>query len=281
MNDIIIEEEFENLIPLLSEEEYKLLEESIIKEGCREPLMLWKGILIDGHHRHSICRKRNISFKTHNLNVANRDEALMWAINNQLGRRNISLFDRGRLGLKAKEIFAKKAKERLVTSTGGKKPRPLTTLSKAEPLHTRKEVAKKAGIGEGSIYKVDYLEKYANQDVKDKLKKGEVSVSKAYDELRTREKAETEEMVDKIGNGQKPMPLSRMLMKLSGHALTQFETAGTGIDTIFKTINKDLVKNSSDEDYERIVKCLKKIRDSLELLIKDFDLELKKIGVKL
>ncbi len=38
--ELQIKPEFHNLIPPLSDEEYQLLEESILKEGCREKIII-------------------------------------------------------------------------------------------------------------------------------------------------------------------------------------------------------------------------------------------------
>lgn len=61
---IQIDSEFKNLIPPLSSEERQGLESSLLKEGCRDALVLWGDILIDGHNRYEICTKHNIPYKT-------------------------------------------------------------------------------------------------------------------------------------------------------------------------------------------------------------------------
>ena len=64
IKQIIIDEEFKGLMPPLAPDEYKLLEESIKTEGCREPIILWHTFLIDGYTRYEICQKNNIKYKT-------------------------------------------------------------------------------------------------------------------------------------------------------------------------------------------------------------------------
>jgi len=86
---IQIDPEFKSLIPPLSTEELEQLEANIIKDGCRDPLVLWGEILIDGHNRHEICTRNSIPFKTVDKNFENRDDAMDWMDANQLGRRNI------------------------------------------------------------------------------------------------------------------------------------------------------------------------------------------------
>ncbi len=73
----------------LSEYEYSNLEKSIIEEGCREPLILWNDILVDGHNRYDICVKHGISYTTINKEFANIDKVFEWVDTNQLSRRNL------------------------------------------------------------------------------------------------------------------------------------------------------------------------------------------------
>lgn len=85
-----IDEEFKNLIPPLTAEEFELLEDNIKKDGCREPLCVWNNIVIDGHNRYNICTKNNIPFYIQPIDFDSRAEVQNWICANQLGRRNIS-----------------------------------------------------------------------------------------------------------------------------------------------------------------------------------------------
>lgn len=49
--------EFKGLLPPLASEEYEGLEQSLLAEGCRDPLVIWQGILIDGYNRYALCLK--------------------------------------------------------------------------------------------------------------------------------------------------------------------------------------------------------------------------------
>lgn len=90
MNDLIIDPEFQSLLPPLSDKEFKQLEENIKADGCRDSLKIWNGIIIDGHQRYKICRENNIPFKTEEIDFTDRDDAIVWIIQNQLGRKNLS-----------------------------------------------------------------------------------------------------------------------------------------------------------------------------------------------
>jgi hypothetical protein len=71
-------------------EEYRQLEENIVRDGCRDPIVVWGNIIIDGHHRYEICEKRGIPFQTKEMQFQSREEAMRWICLNQMGRRNIT-----------------------------------------------------------------------------------------------------------------------------------------------------------------------------------------------
>jgi hypothetical protein len=90
MRKLKIDNEFQGLIPKITETEYTELERSITTEGCRDALVLWGDTLIDGHNRYEICQLMGVSFKTRSINLENRESAKLWIINNQLARRNLT-----------------------------------------------------------------------------------------------------------------------------------------------------------------------------------------------
>ena len=85
-----IDEEFKQLIHPLKRQEYLQLESNIIADGCRDPIIVWKGYIIDGHNRYEICTRHGIPFETQEKTFVCREEAIAWICANQLGRRNIS-----------------------------------------------------------------------------------------------------------------------------------------------------------------------------------------------
>jgi len=88
--ELLIDEEFKSLLPSLDKETYALLEENIIKNGCRDAIVLWNGIIIDGHNRFAICTEHNIPFNTVNMEFGSREEVLIWIISTQVSRRNLT-----------------------------------------------------------------------------------------------------------------------------------------------------------------------------------------------
>ena len=89
-SSIILDEEFRGLLPMLDDETFKQLEGSILQHGCRDPLVLWNGILIDGYNRYMICSHHDIPFNTVSMEFGSREEVLIWIISNQVSRRNLT-----------------------------------------------------------------------------------------------------------------------------------------------------------------------------------------------
>jgi len=92
MINLKIDPEFQSQIPPLTDDEFKQLEENILKEGkLLSPLIVWNNILVDGHNRYAILQKHpEIYFSTMPLPFENREEVLAWICKNQLGRRNLT-----------------------------------------------------------------------------------------------------------------------------------------------------------------------------------------------
>ena len=78
MINLKIDPEFQSQIPPLTDDEFKQLEENILKEGkLISPLIVWGNTLVDGHNRYAILQKHpEIYFSTMPLRFANREEAL-------------------------------------------------------------------------------------------------------------------------------------------------------------------------------------------------------------
>ena len=176
---ITIDNEFKNLIPPLTAEEYAGLEQSIIEEGCRDALITWNGILIDGHNRYEICTKHNIDFETREFFFDSRNDVIVWIIKNQFGRRNLPAYERARLALRLKPVIAEKAKAQQVRTEENR----VCQISDKQAIDTKKELAKAAGVSHDTIVKVEKIEAIATPEVKEQLRKGEMSINQAYQSI--------------------------------------------------------------------------------------------------
>jgi N6-adenosine-specific RNA methylase IME4 len=133
--EIIIDPEFSQCIMPLRPEEAAELENSILAEGCRDALVTWGDILIDGHNRHEICNRHGILFATVERHFESRDEAKQWIITNQLGRRNLSESQRAMLAA------------RLANMRQGDR----TDLSPIGAKLSQSDAAERANVGKRSV----------------------------------------------------------------------------------------------------------------------------------
>lgn len=87
-----VDPEFKKLIPALASDEYGQLEANIVEDGCRDPLTVWEEekLLLDGHNRLEICKRYGMEYELFFVSLPDRQSAINWIINNQLGRRNVN-----------------------------------------------------------------------------------------------------------------------------------------------------------------------------------------------
>ena len=174
---MIIDQEFKDLIPPLSADEFKQLEENILRDGIRDSVTYWDNngdhILIDGHNRWAIAQKHNLPINERRMTFNSRDEVIQWIILNQFGRRNLSAYDRSILALKLKPVIAEKAKEQ-------QGQRNDICQKSDKSIDTKKELAKIAGVSHDTIHKVEVIENEAPVEIKEKVKTGELSINQGY-----------------------------------------------------------------------------------------------------
>jgi len=139
---VTIDPVFSELIRPLDAEEHQRLESSLLVEGCRDALLVWRGILVDGHNRHEICLRLGIPFRIQEVTLADdtREGAMAWAIDNQLARRNLHPDDASLLRGRAYLLIAN-AKGR-PEKMG--KPYPFTG-------RTSEQVATRYGVSEKTV----------------------------------------------------------------------------------------------------------------------------------
>ena len=191
---IKIKEEFKSLIPPLTTEEFKQLEDNCLAEGIREKIITWNGFIIDGHNRFEISERWDLDFETESKHFENEDDAKLWMILNQFGRRNLSAYQRSVLALELEDVFSKEAKEKQKGGQGGVLLKQ--NSAEAKPIETRKELSKVASVSHDTIAKVKKIQEKAPVEVKAKLRTGEVIINAAYKEIKKEEKkAEYKEKV--------------------------------------------------------------------------------------
>ena len=172
--NIIINQVLQSYVDPLTESEYAALERSLLAEGCRDALVLWNDVLIDGHNRYAICRKHNIDFNTiQNSSFESLDDVMLWMIDNHLARRSVSDFQRGVLALRKKEIVAARspAPAAADASDGEAAPKPA--------MSTREDVARAARLSSNQISQIEKIQKAATPELVEAVRSGTISINAA------------------------------------------------------------------------------------------------------
>lgn len=202
MNKVLkIDPELRDLLPSLSEEEFKKLEERILKDGCQTPLFTWQGYIADGHNRYSICTKYNIQFQSIELGYKEKSEVMHWMIDTQLGRRNLSIIQRISVAEKYRDKLKEEAKERYENNVGrpSNENRTPKGAQLSEKKKTSKELAKLAEVGSGTMARYEYVMNNGDEDLKKKMLNDEIPITAAYDLLQQKKK-QSEQLKQKEEN---------------------------------------------------------------------------------
>nr|WP_297354434.1 plasmid replication/partition related protein [uncultured Caldimonas sp.] len=183
--DIVVNEELKAYIDPLTPDEYEALERSILAEGCRDALVLWGNVLVDGHNRYGICRKHGLPFQTvQNTRFQSIEDVHLWMIDQHLGRRSISDFQRGVLALRKREIVAKRRVEPVAAQSPDAPAAEAANEAQAPvpapaPLDTREAVAKAARVSSNQIVMIEKIQKQAAPEVVAAVKSGVISINAA------------------------------------------------------------------------------------------------------
>ena len=175
----IIDNEFRTLIPSLTKEEFSQLEANCLENGIQDSIKTWNGIVIDGHNRYEIAKKHGLEFKTEEMEFESRDDVKLWIIKNQLGRRNLDKWQRFDLAKQQEHIEKVKAKERQGTRTD---IQPI--LAESSKGQTRDKMASQVGVSHGTYDKMKAIDESDNEAVKKAVRNKEMSIDKAYREVK-------------------------------------------------------------------------------------------------
>lgn len=176
--NIVVNEELKNYIDPLTPEEHEALERSILAEGCRDALVLWGDVLVDGHNRYGICQKHGLPFQTvQNARFQSIEDVHLWMIDQHLGRRSVSDFLRGVLALRKKEIVAERQARTSAETAPAAETQPQADTP--APLNSREAVAKAARISSSQVVMIEKIRKQAAPELVAAVKSGTISINAA------------------------------------------------------------------------------------------------------
>jgi N6-adenosine-specific RNA methylase IME4 len=254
-----IDIELKNYIRPLRNEEYEKLKESVLSEGIRDPLVVWNGLLLDGHHRYKIAQAYNLEYKTTEIDLPDREAAKEWILTNQLGRRNLTRqeasYCRGKLYKSRKQQGART---------------DLTFTQNGKKLTTAEELGEQYGVSKNTIIRdeeysdaIDRVAEEVGNDARDAILSGQASVPKKdVDEL-IKIKREAPEYVQPIMQGEMTMTKARQEIrrKQATEKLNDIKTVeAKRIEGVFdvividppwqmKKIERDVAPNQVEFEY--------------------------------
>lgn len=197
---IHVDPEFAALIPPLTSEELAGLEASLQTEGCRDALVVWRKhkILLDGHNRKSICDRFGISYRTKEIPVKDRLDAMIWIRTNQASRRNLTDSQRAMNAAMLAELEIEKSKrDRASKGTPAREARKHeTTLAhtsdakvvepKDRQPRAEEKAAKTAKVSVRKVKQAIAVYK-ADPGLAKKVQDGEVSLAQATREIKRKD----------------------------------------------------------------------------------------------
>ncbi|MEG0920722.1 MAG: plasmid replication/partition related protein [Comamonas sp.] len=190
--DIVVNEDLKAYIDPLTPDEYASLERSILAEGCRDALVLWGDVLIDGHNRYGICQKHGLPFNTvQNTHFQSMADVHLWMIDQHLGRRSVSDFQRGVLALRKREILERRKLDKAIPIAAevaeGAAPEVMNAevafspvdAAELEKVATREAIAKAARLSSSQVAQIEKIQKSAAPELVEALKAGDISINAA------------------------------------------------------------------------------------------------------
>jgi hypothetical protein len=180
--DIVVNEALKAYIEPLTPDEHAALERSLLAEGCRDALVLWGNVLVDGHNRFGLCQKHGIAFQTvQNPRFQSMEDVHLWMIDQHLGRRSLSDFQRGVLALRQRDIVAERRSRQAAEPAAEAAPSasPMPPAPAPEPLATREALAKAARISSHQVQLIEKIQKQGAPELVNAVKAGMVSLNAA------------------------------------------------------------------------------------------------------
>jgi len=184
----VIDPEIKALIPPLQEDERMQLEQNILAaRKCHDAIILWDGIIIDGHNRFEICEKHGIEFEVVDMPLPNREAVKVWILENQLGRRNLSDVARIEIALLKEEMLREKARKKQSLAGGDKSSNKgdgallfQVSKPKIDSINVREAIAAEAGVCETTLHRYTEIKEQGCPELLEHVRSGELTIRAAH-----------------------------------------------------------------------------------------------------
>lgn len=159
-----------NIFPLMDENELKTLAEDIGLRGQLVPIELCDGMIIDGRNRWAACQFAGIEPLTVEVNPK---DPVAYVLSLNLHRRHLDETQRAMVGGRAKGVYEKQAKERMLA---GKKSDPKANCPEGQ---SRDKAGEAAGVSGKSVDRAAKVLASGSKELIAACDRGEVAVSAA------------------------------------------------------------------------------------------------------
>lgn len=208
--ELEIDPELRDFIPPLSENELATLTESLIEDGCNEPLTVWNRVIVDGHNRYKICRENGIPFAYEEKSFDSKDKAKLWMAKKQLGRRNLKPFQRCELVYPLEKEISEEVERNRRAAISKFRTDGETTPNLEGSEKTAICLANYADVSTSTWFMAKAVIENADPDSLSELRSGKAAISTVYKKLKKKDhpapvedKEETE-----TPNEESPKPVS-------------------------------------------------------------------------
>ena len=243
--------ELRNLIASLSDAEFAQLEKNILTDGCRNPIVEWRGYIVDGHHRYKICTEHGIPFETTTKKFKSRADAKAWIADNQLGRRNLSPFRMIELAM----IVNAKLKD-VATQNQFRGGHDRATPD--QPVDFMQAVADSSGTSRDMVRMFQKIVKIADPKTMGKLRSGEMKIGTAYRMLVEQRTNKT--LLDETSKGGTSVFLDTLLVKIQESGDACDIGAGT-LDFNAELSKSKAIQNNLERMLEDVMYVMKAVRE--------------------
>lgn len=241
---LVIDPEFQGKIPPLTQAEFDQLEANILADGeVSMPIIVWNGVIIDGHNRWKIIKKHpEIPYRTKEMHFSDKWEAFDWMYKNQLGRRNLTNEQKTYLLGKLYEA----RKKTVGKHTGNQYTKMERRQSDAIPTgRVREQIMREQGVGQKTVERAEVYAKGIDAirdeepELASEILNAQKKVSKAdVRRIGTADKKSRKEMIRKVKTGEKLEldPEDRKEMETAAISLTEERVMDYTIDNLVEQI---------------------------------------------
>lgn len=208
-NDYKVDSEFDKLVPRPTKGELINLRASIEAEGLRDEIVVWNGLIIDGMNRYRICKELGVTPKFKELSFSCREEVKEWIVNNQLARRNLSLFAKAELVISIHDVVKLQAEAKANQGKRNDLATDSQGSSESESVSTR--LAKIAGIGTQTMSRVLKIREKASDAQKNDLRDGKTTINALYEEVKHTRVKKEEPPTDDAGHAPTDAPIQKVV----------------------------------------------------------------------